>query len=170
MLLLELLLISLIILTILAQNLNIRLYDKGGLYLSLSLTIFSLDISLSRNKKGKRKKTRSSIGSRIKYYSLIKRLITQAIEVADVKIYKLDVYEDIPENIPRLIGVTISTPMLLAYIKALSHSFTIEDEGAFGERIDISFDIPLILVIISFIKLQYYKVRLSLKERSKNAR
>lgn len=170
MLLLELLLISLIILTILTQNLNIRLYDRGGLYLSLSLTIFSLELALSGNKKGERKKARTSIGGRIEYYSLLKRLITRTIEAADVKVYRLDVYEDIPTSIPRLIGVAISTPMLLAYIKGLSHSFTIEDDGALGERIDISFDIPLILVIISFIKLQYYKVRLSLKERSKNAR
>ncbi len=158
MLLVELTLISLIILTILTQDLTVRIYDKGAIRFSLSLTLFSLEFTPKEGKKRKKRK-KSSLGSKISYYSLLAKLITRLAKDASIRVYKLSPFDDVSKSIPRLIGTAITVPMLLAYIYSIARDFETEDEGAIGEKIDIALDIPFLLLIISLIKLAYFKVK-----------
>lgn len=169
MLIIELLLISLIILTILTQSLNIRIFDREIIYLRLSLTIFSLELSLKSKEGKKPKQAETSLSYKLSYYSFLIKTLNDLAEMADVTIYRLDTYDRQTNSIPLLIFHAITTPMLLEYLAGTAHSFK-ASEGAIGERIDVSFDIALISVIISYLKLQYYKLRLKYKEGRKNAR
>ncbi len=167
MLLIEFLLISLIILTILTQNLSIRIFDNDGWKLRLSLTLFALDISID-NSGEKEAEKKASIINKIEYYSSLFGVIKQAIYNSSVTVYKFEPYEEVAENVPRLIGTAIGAPIFIVYLSAMSHSFEVAGENALGNKIDISFDIPLFLVIISLIKFQYYKVKFGFNRGRKN--
>jgi hypothetical protein len=84
-------------------------------------------------------------------------------------VYKLAPYSEASQNITKLIGGAVSIPMILAYIYSIAEEFELEENGAIGEKIDISIDIPFILLIISLIKVAYFKIKLRFAEGVKNA-
>ena len=169
MLILELALISLIILTILTQDLTIRIYDENELCISLSLTIFSLEFKESNNKAKRKRKRKMSLASKVSYYSMLLRLFASLVRYSKIRIYKLAAYSEVARSIPRLIGSAISIPALLAYIYSISERFELEDGGAIGDKIDASIDIPLVILIISLIKMAYFRIKLRFAEGVKNA-
>ncbi len=157
-----LLLITLIILLIFSQDVTIRIHGTRDIRLTVSLTVFAVELPLSSTKKKKRKKGGNFAGI---LPDALKRLLPQAdIRVRSARFAEAEIYSS-PSS---MISGSIALSLFLIHLGR--HSGTFSRDGESSEAIDIFLTFPLTLVFISLIKSLYYSIKKRTSRRRKNAR
>ena len=136
-------LITLIILLILSQSVSVRIYGSSELHISLSLTVFAFELAQNNEKRGK--------AQSFHFPEILRVLIAELLPSTDVRVRSANfAAARIFPNPASMIGGAILLPMVLAYVKRKSGTFS--TDGNSDEAVDILFFFPLTALLISFMK------------------
>ena len=159
MLLVEILIIILVLFFVLTQRTDVRFIYNDNLVITVSLTLFSLELTRS-----KRKKNKKTIKENIDSFRATLKSLDYIASKCDVEISSVRLFDEKEEsNLFQLLSATAISPIILSYIKANAISCTYTEKT--NDKLNILFSTSLIFLIIFFIKVAYYKIKLLYKRR-----
>ncbi len=159
--------ITSIILIILSQRLDVRIYGKRPLKISIGFTLFAIELSLNRKKRKKARRVpiKKKISRGLFALSVAKELLKRThVTVRSTGTLPPDNAEDMP----RLTLAAISLPAILAYIRSSAAGYERIVNAEVGEP-DVLFSFSCFGVFISLFKASYYKIKYNLEKRKRNA-
>lgn len=152
-------LLSLIIIIILSQNIDIRLFEfEGKPKIKIGFTIFALEIS-EFEKRRKKKPLRERIRGAIFLATFLKELVLRS----SVNVKSQNISRDGLLSPTRLVLFSILLPILQGYLSKNAFSYK-EDEG--GGTLDVIFSFNIYSVFISFFLALYYYIKTSIMRRA----
>lgn len=152
-------LLSLIIIIILSQNVDIRLFEyEGKPRIKISFTIFAFVIS-NFEKRKKKKPLRERIRGAIFLASFLKELVSRS----SVNVKSLNISKDVLLSPRHLVLFSIVRPILEGYLSRNAFSYNIADGSG---TLDVIFSFNIYSVFISFFLALYYYIKTSIKRRA----
>lgn len=152
-------LISLIIIIILSQNIDIRIFEADGkAKIKIGFTVLAIELSNLENRKKNQKPLRERVRSAIFLASFLKELVSRST----VRVNSLNLLRDGLFSPSRLIFFSILRPIVEGYLSRNAFSYT---EGDDGGTVDVIFSFNLLSVFISFGLALYYYIKTSIKRK-----
>ena len=162
----ELLLIILIIITVSLPPIDLRVSVDKRISLEISFTVFSLQLNDLTNIGTKRKQ---KFTKRLKNARFIVIAAHKLIHYTKVKLLSYRPFaSQFYESPGRIIGLSVFSPLLPAYLKSNCAEYRAELCGS--EKIDIIFTFHFIELFISLIKASYYLVKSKIKRGIRSVR
>ncbi len=152
-------LISLIIIIILSQNIDIRIYEaESKPRIKIGFTVFAIELSNLERRKKNKKPLRERVRSAIFLASFLKELVSRST----VRVRSLNLSRERLFSPSQLILFSILRPILEGYLQRNAFSYTERDEGA---TVDVIFSFNFLSVFISFGLALYYYIKTSIKRK-----
>ncbi len=152
-------LISLIIIIILSQNIDIRIYEaESKPRIKIGFTVFAVELSNLERRKKNKKPLRERVRSAIFLASFLKELVSRST----VRVKSLSLSRERLFSPSQLILFSILRPILEGYLQRNAFSYTERDDGG---TVDVIFSFNFLSVFISFGLALYYYIKTSIKRK-----
>lgn len=152
-------LISLIIIIIFSQSIDIRLYEVDAKpTVKVGFTIFAIELS----RLDRRQKNKKPLRDRVRGAIFLATFLRELVSRSTVTVRSLNILRDGLFSPSRLIFFAILRPILEGYLERNSFSYT---EAVKDGTVDINFSFNLFSVFISFGLALYYNIKTRIKRR-----
>lgn len=160
----EIFIIILIFLTILLQRIDLNINLNEELTITVSSTLFSLELKNPGKNTRKRKQKFTKSFSRVRFFIVIASdLITRSyVNVRSFKPFE----PRIAKHAALLIFISVAAPQALLFLENNAAYYEKADDRE--DILDISFSFQLIYLFISLVKASYYRMKSKFERRRRN--
>ena len=156
---------ALLVITVLQNRIDLRVYGSDRISITISLTYISLNLSkLSKNKR----KRKLKFAKKLRVIAFFLRLGKALVGRSAITVDALNTHSGhLFRSDHLLTAAALGTPSVMLYLRNNAQSYEVLNRT--GYDIDITISFSLASLFISFFKASYYTVKSRLKGRIRNA-